>query len=106
MAKGSELRVWTLLLSVESQADLCGVSYEIWAHDAAQAAKLALADAHRRGESVRGVLQCEIGPILARQNAEPQVRLRVSQRARFVLHGAGTGQTPPPCPTKPGHAAP
>lgn len=87
MAKGSELRVWTLLLSVDSQGDLRGVSYEIWAHDAAQAAMLALADAHQRGESVRSVLQCEIGPILAHQNAEPQVRLRASQRARFVLDG-------------------
>lgn len=87
MAKGSELRVWTLLLSVDSQADLRGVSYEIWAHDAAQAVDLALADARQRGESVRSVLQCEIGPILAEQSAEPQVRLRASQRARFVLHG-------------------
>lgn len=99
MANGSELRVWTILLSVEAQSNLRGVSYEIWAHDEAQATKLALADARQRGESVRGVLQCEIGPILAQQSAEPQVRLRASQQTRFALHGVGTGQKQPPCST-------
>lgn len=85
MSAAPELRVWSILLSVEGGSAVRGVSYEIWAHDEAQAARLALDDVRSRGERARDVLHCEIGPRLAQQSAVPQVRFRASQMTRFAL---------------------
>lgn len=86
MSTAPELRVWSILLSVEGGSAVRGISYEIWAHDEAQAAKLALDDVRSRGERARDALRCEIGPRLAQQAALPQVRFRASQMTHFSFH--------------------
>ncbi len=88
MSAAPELRVWSILLSIEAESAVRGISYEIWAHDEIEATKLALDDLHARGENACDVLRCEIGPRLAEQSQTPQVRFRASQMARFSLQGA------------------
>lgn len=91
MSENPELRVWTVLLSTASQFAIRGISYEVWAHDAAEATRLALEDMDRRGEIARDAGRCEIGPRLARQSEAPQVRFRASQVTRLRAHtGAET----------------
>lgn len=83
MSESPELRVWTILLTSTVQSAVRGISYEVWAHNEADALRLALEDMHKRGETARLPARCEIGPRLAAQSELPQIRCRASQITRL-----------------------
>lgn len=83
MAEAETLRVWTVLLQVESGGIERAVSYEVWAADERQAARLAMADLTLRQERALDALRVEVGGPVMAEGAMPHVRFRASQFVRL-----------------------
>lgn len=86
MTNPGVLRIWTLTLLLDAEGMTRTVAYDLWAHDEAEAARLALSDVALRGEKARDALRVELGPVVRAEGAEPQVRFRASRQVR--LHAA------------------